>query len=193
MQEDVRQTGESRVPDAQVLHARQEMLFESFAEVKRVLKTVEETVAIFRVFDMQIKQQGLDMDRLTRVVDDLHQRLNDMGPMVEKSINVVRADLSEEIEKAQTTANEVGSKVSNKLSWIQGAVAAVTFLGAIMYGFGVWWGGRYVDIIENGDRYIHTLKTLQAEEHLRSSLGDKPRIEQLENPPVVTRDNGRRL
>ncbi len=192
MQQDVRSPGEDQATDVRVLHARQEMLLNAFAEVKGVLKSVEETVAIFKVFDLQIRQQGLDQERLERIFGELSKRVSDMEHSLEKRISEVHDDLSEEVDKVSVATDTIQNRVANKLAWVQGAVAAVTFLGAIMYGFGVWWGGRYVETIEDNDRYIHTMKTLQAEEHLRDSLGDKGKKVVLDEDPVVTR-KGRRL
>lgn len=171
--------------DARLAQARVEMLFDAFDEVKETVKAIAETVSIIKVFDHQIKQHGQDFLRLENDLRETRTKLVESERNLLAAIRQVETDTKRAIETVEDTADTTEGKLRTSMSYVQGAVAAVTLLGALLYAIGVWWASRYIDITDDNTRYIHALKTLGAEEHLRDRLTRPPNTMRLEDPPLV--------
>lgn len=180
----------SDVTDVRVMQAKIEMLFSALDEVKSIVKSVAETVAVIKVFDLQIKQQGEDQDRLELSLKGMEQKAHNLERRLSDAIEDLQSDLSRDIEDASKTAKDVKSTVDTQVAYLKGALAAITFLGAILYGLIVWQGGKYVDTIEATDRFIHTIDTLKVEDHLRNAMSDAPKAPAAKSlPPVNTEES----
>lgn len=179
-------TGNRDVPDVNVMHARIQMLFEAFREVKSLLKGIEETVGIIKVFDLQIKQQSSDFSRLEDAVRDYRRHLEQEVTNLEGKISAAKAAMQEDLDAVTTDGLSTKNELDKRVSFMQGVVAAVSILGAVLYGGGVWMANRYIDTVDEQDRYIHTLKTLDAEQHLRDAMAEPPPKYELDVKPTVT-------
>lgn len=171
--------------DARIAQARVDMLFDAFDEVKETVKAIAETVSIIKVFDHQIKQHGQDFLRLEQDLRETRTKLDESQRNLLVAIRQVESDTKAAIKTVEDTADTTKNSLRSKMSYVQGAIAAVTLLGALLYAIAVWWASRYIDITDDNTRYIHALKTLGAEEHLRENLTRPPNVMRLEDPPVV--------
>ena len=182
MQEDPSSSDRS---DARIAQARVDMLFDAFDEVKETVKAIAETVSIIKVFDHQIKQHGQDFMRLESDLRETRTKLVESERNLLAAIRQVETDTKAAIETVEEAADNTEGKLRSSLSYVQGAVAAVTLLGALLYAIGVWWASRYIDMTDENTQYIHALKTLGAEEHLRDRLTRPPNTVRLDAAPVV--------
>lgn len=171
--------------DARFAQARVDMLFDAFDEVKETVKAIAETVSIIRVFDHQIKQHDRDFQRFENDLREIRTRVEESQRTMLSAIKQVEKDTMEAVEAVEQTANTAKNNLHGKVSYVQGAIAAVSLLGALLYAILVWWGSKYIEIADENSRYIHALKTLGAEEHLRENLTRPPNAMKLEDPPVV--------
>lgn len=173
MKHDALNTGGPAPPDVHVMQAKIEMLFTTFQEVKSVLKSIEETVSILKVFDLQLKQMGGDLARLEDDVRMYSNKLEDIEAEIEAAVKESEDRLQQQVTAAKTTAEDTKNALQSKVSYVQGAVATVALLGALLYAVAIWWGSRVLDTTEDNERYINILKTLEAEQHLRGAM-NKP-------------------
>lgn len=174
-------------PDPYVMQAKIDMLFDALVEVKQVLKSIDETVAMIRVYDHQIKQQAENFSRLETDVREFRTRNEDLIRDLEKQIADVSARANQDNDDAVELIGTVKGSVENKVSYVQGAVAAVSVLGAILYAFSIWWGSRYIDMTDGHEKYIQTLQTLHAEDHLRESMA-RPKVPTYVTPRIPVED-----
>ena len=189
MQHERRKTSRNSEPDALVMQAQIEMLFDAFGDIKVVMKSVEETIGLIKVFDVQIKQIGIDLGKQEEIVRKIVAKVDDIEDRYRNRIEDAKTefagDFNERLDKVSTTASETKSLLQSKLSFVSGAVAAVTLLGGLLYGVSVWIASGYIEKTDNHDRYIHTAKTLGLEEHLREVMTRPPKLQLLNPEPVV--------
>ncbi len=196
MQHDDNDRTERRTVDVHVMQARIEMLFEALGEVKTLLKSLDETVSLIRVFDMQIKQQGGDVSRLELDVREYKRNMDALENQIRSDVAEVKRLSSDESDRIKEIAESTKNTLQSKVSYVQGALAGISVLGAILYGATVWFGSRSLEMLEGHDRYVQTLQTLHAEEHLREGMNKAPAQVELDRKPVVTdgsSDSGRSL
>ena len=192
MQHDGRSPG-GHPPDTYVMQARIEQLYQAIADVKTLLRNVEETVSVIKVFDLRIQQQSLDLTRLETDVREYKRLIEDLEERLDSEIEDAKTEASAKIGKVSTLASNTKSTLDRKVSYVQGALAAITALGAILYVIAVWWGSRYIDKADDSERYIHTLRTLDAEQHLKDSMGNVEREKVDPQPKVVEPEKPRKL
>lgn len=176
--------GGNAPPDPNVMHARIQMLFEALREVKSLLKGIEDAVGIIKVFDLQLKQQNEEISRLETAIREYRSVLNTEVQKLEEDIRNSRAAATKDLDEVKSNAAGTKSELDKRVSFVQGIIATVSVVAAVAYSFAVWSGGRLIDMTDEHDRYIHTLKTLDAEDHLRKALSAPSRID-LEVKPVV--------
>lgn len=180
-------------PDIYVMQARIQMLFEALREVKSLLKSIEETVGLIRVFDVQIKQLGSDFSRLEIDVREYKRDLEDLELRLGVDIAEVKKMVKEETDKAKDVAGTTRTAIESKVSYVQGIIAAVTVLGALVYAAAGWWVSRYTSMTDDHNKYIHTLQTLDAEDHLRQSMAKPPTRYDLDTKPKVVGEGGEKM
>lgn len=171
--------------DARIAQARVDLLFDAFDEVKETVKAIAETVSIIKVFDHQIKQHGQDFLRLEQDLKETRSKLDRSQRNLLAAIRQVESDTKAAIKTVEDNAGATKNNLRSKMSYVQGAIAAVTLLGALLYAIAVWWASRYIAITDDNAQYIHALKTLGAEEYHRENLIRPSNVMRLKEPTGV--------
>jgi hypothetical protein len=180
--------GPDPVAEMRVLQTRVDMLYSTVEEIKDIFKGVAETVGMFKVFDHQIKQQGVDLEKLERIVHEQRSIYGSLEKKLTDAIDDLGSDLERNIEDVSSLAKDTKSTVDTQVAYLKGAIGAVTLLGALIYGWITWQGGKYIETVDESERFMHTLQTLKVEEHLRDAMTEPPKTTRSRTVPPAAND-----
>lgn len=182
----------------QVLEAKVEMLITALAEIKDQVRTIADTVNILRMLDVQMKQQGEDQKRFLKSLEDMQARLVKSEESITATLNDSIRELGEELAAIKSRVDTVDGDLKDRVSFIKGASWVFSLLGVALYGLLLFMAKGY---IENGEKssefiqklqnlkieenidYIHRMRVLELEGHLRpsSTQTGEPKVV----PPVL--------
>jgi hypothetical protein len=141
---------------------------EALAEVSKIVKQIEDTVSSFRVFDFQIKSLTDGNDRVEKSVRDLSSKLVAFERTTYDALQKQKDENKLVLEGIEEEVKILDRTVDSKLSFLRGAFATISILGAFLYALLGWVGGAYIGKVDEAADFVKAMRTLGVEDHLRT-------------------------
>ncbi len=165
--------------DIGVLKVRFDNLSATVAEVRDLIKRIDETVGIVRLVQFQTEQNNREFTSLTSKLHDITKQV----ATLEDDVSEQMAAMQKELEKKITAVSATGTTRENtwkeKYNVFRGVMLAVSAVTMLLSGISVYMVKETTAIIAESYQYTLQLKTIDAIEilkhHLQETQGGSPK------------------